>query len=152
MRTARTLTISPSTVCSGGGVSALGGCTWSQGGVSALGVVPDPRGVCVCSGGCTWSWGVCLGGGCTGWVVVYLVLGVVYLVRHSPTPPPLWTEWHMLLKILPCPKLHLRAVISFSTLCNVCIFQLHSTGFPLFYPVKFPDFSLNFPWFPMIFS
>ena len=34
---------------------------------------------------------------------------------HAPSlqpcmPPPLWTEWHTLVKILPCPKLRLRAV------------------------------------------
>ena len=26
-----------------------------------------------------------------------------------------------------------------------------SPGFPLFYPIKFPDFSLTFPWFPKSF-
>ena len=32
--------------------------------------------------------------------------------HHTETPPPLLrTEWHMLLKILPCPKHRLRAVI-----------------------------------------
>ena len=29
--------------------------------------------------------------------------------------------------------------------------DLVSSGFPLFYPVKFPDFSLTFPWFPKCF-
>ena len=82
MRTARTLTISPSMLCSGGvpglgggvylgpggctwsggGVPGPGGCTWSQGGG-----VPGPR------GGCTWSRG---GGGVPG--------PGGYLVRYSP--------------------------------------------------------------------
>ena len=73
-----------------GGVYLPGprGCTclvW--GGVPA----PGPGGVCTWSGGCVpaWSWGV-------------------YLVRY---PPPLWTEWQTDVKILPCPKLRLRAVM-----------------------------------------
>ena len=57
-------------------------------------------------GRCTW-WGVylpggvpgrgctCPGGGCT----------------CPGTPLPLWTEWQTAAKILPCPKLRLRAVI-----------------------------------------
>ena len=91
MPTARTLTVSPSMLCSGGvpgpGGVCSGGCTWS-GGVSA------PR-------GCTWSRGVYLvlrgvpGPGRVYLVPgVYLVLGGVpglggsapggYLVRYSP--------------------------------------------------------------------
>ena len=153
MRTASTLTISPSTLCSGG-------CTWSwgvylvRGGVCCRGGVPDPGGVCLLQGQCTWSWGcawsqggvpgpgaVCLlqggcvsaaGGciwswrGCAWSWGVYLVLGGVSSwgvsalggvpgprgCTWSGTPPSLWTEWHTLLKILPCPKLRLRAVTS----------------------------------------
>ena len=109
-----------------------GGCTW-LGGVPAWswGGVPGPReGVPAWSGGCTclvwggvpawsrggvpaWSggctclvWGVYLpglgGGGCT-WSGI----------------PPLWTEWHTLMKILPCPKLRLRAVIILLACFNV---------------------------------
>ena len=28
--------------------------------------------------------------------------------------------------------------------------NIFNSGFPLFYPIKFPDFSLTFPWFPKI--
>ena len=67
MRTARTLTVSPSTLCSGGLCLVLGGCTWSggwclvQGGVCSgggawsQGGAPGPGGVCLVWGGCTWS-------------------------------------------------------------------------------------------------
>ena len=35
----------------------------------------------------------------------------MYAPRKKPCmPPPLWTEWHTRVKILPCPKLRLRAV------------------------------------------
>ena len=84
MRTARALTVSPSMLCLG--VSAPGGCTWSQGcllwgegtwsggcllqggglcscaGCLLLEDVPAPGGVsaprgCLLRGECTWSWG-----------------------------------------------------------------------------------------------
>ena len=57
MRTASVLTVSPSMLCTGGGVCS-GGCTWSRGGcVCSGGVCLLGEGVCVCSGGCAWSWG-----------------------------------------------------------------------------------------------
>ena len=103
MRTARTLTVSPSTLCSRGGRTwSRGGgwctCSWGGGvcsggrrcGVPGLGGVSAPVGWCTWScGGCVCSGGgVCLlggggvpgPGGCT-WS------GGVYLVRHSPNPP-----------------------------------------------------------------
>ena len=89
-----------------GGAAGPGGCTWSWGGSWSWGVYLVPGGV-PGPGGCTWS----LGGPGPGGV--YLVLGV-YLVpgggSWSATPPPLWTEWQTGVKILPCPKLRLRAV------------------------------------------
>ena len=99
MRTARSLTVSPSMLCSGGALSGgclvLEGCllprgAWSQGGAwSRVGA----------SGGCL-LWGVPAPGG-----------GVVSQHALRQTPPPVdrildtrfWT-------ILPCPKLRLRAV------------------------------------------
>ena len=69
----------------GGCVPGPGGCNWSRG----RGCTWSGRGVC------TWSGGIPGPGGCT-W---------------SGTPP--WTEWHTLMKILPCSKLRLRAVIIF---------------------------------------
>ena len=97
----------------GAGVSAQGVPAW---GCICLGVYL-PRG-CTCLGGtcqevylprgctcwgCTYLWGVpawglYLPGGCT-------CLGVPAQVL------PLWTEWQTGAKILPCPKLRLRAVI-----------------------------------------
>ena len=94
-------------VCSQGGVPGPGGClllgggcTWSQGGVcsggvSAMGGGPGPGGVC--SGGCTWSWGVSALG-------VYLVPGGCQVL------PPCEQNDKQVQKILPCPKLRLRAV------------------------------------------
>ena len=65
------------------------------GGVPARGV---PARGCTCPGGCTCQ-GVYLPEGCTcQWVG--------YLPRYSS---PLWTEWQTGTKILPCPKIHLRA-------------------------------------------
>ena len=95
MRTARTLTVSPSMLCSGGvpgpgvylvpgslgvylvlgGVPGPGGCTWSGGCVCLLWGVPGP-------GGCTWSpggvpgpGGVSALRGCTWSGGMYLVPG-----------------------------------------------------------------------------
>ena len=53
----------------------------------------------------TLTEGVYLPGGCT-------CLGVVPArgVPAQVLPPPLWTEWQTGAKILPCPKLRLRAV------------------------------------------
>ena len=99
------LPVSPSMHCSWWGVYLVPwGCTWSQGGV------PGPGG--------TWSWGMylvlggCLpvGGACLG----------VYLVRRAGTPPrqatpqagnpPREQNDRQVQKILPSPKLRLRAV------------------------------------------
>ena len=81
MYTARSLTVSPSMLC------------WSRGGV------PGPGG-CLVPG-----WDACLvlrrglpGPG--GW----------YPSMHWGRPPCEQNSWHTLLKILPCPKLRLRAV------------------------------------------
>ena len=130
MRTAHMLPVSPSMHCSRGmyrvlGVPGLGGapgprgylvggCTWSQGGYMVGG--------CTWSQGSTWfgryTWsqgGVHLVlGGCTWSQGVYLVRGV-YLVLGRDVPAlgggvPGQNSWHTLLKILPCPKLRLRAV------------------------------------------
>ena len=69
MRTARSLTVSPSMLCIGGR-----GCTWSQGGVPGPGgCVPGPGGHLV-PWGCTWSRGV------------YLVRGGVPGPRGVPGP------------------------------------------------------------------
>ena len=80
MHTARLLTVSPSMHCAGG-VSALGGCLlWGV----------------VCSWGCLLPGYVCLGGGipaCT-----------------EAERPCEQNSWHMLLKILPCPKHRLQPV------------------------------------------
>ena len=107
MHTTRELTVSPSMLCARG--------------------VPDPVGVC--QRGCvpvgiTWSWGmVCQRGVCQrrGW----------YPIMHWGRPP-LWTEWQTGVKILPCPKLRLRAVKT--TWC--CWDQLPFTDFvsKVFFP------------------
>ena len=143
MRTARAFTVCWSLlprVCNclvpGGGVPAWsGGCTWSQGVYLVLGVVPAWSGgvyggVPAWSGGCTCLvWGVYLpgsGGTClvlggvpawSGGVPAWSGWGgctcLVWGCTWSGTPP-LWTEWHTLMKILPCPKLRLWVVIIWS--------------------------------------
>ena len=142
MRTARVLTVSLSMLYAGGGVFLVPGVCLLQGGVCSQGVYLVlggcllPGGVCLvpgvssggvsapggmylvpgggaCSGGCTWSGGVCSRGcllpeGC-------LLQGGVCSwggVRYSP----LWTEWQTGAKILPCPKLRLRAVMNAASL------------------------------------
>ena len=99
MRTARSLTVSPSMHCSQGGclVPEGGcswgnippcteadppgprGCTWSRGVYLVLGGVPGLGGGVPAPGGCTWSGGVYLVGGVPGprGMVVYLVPGGV---------------------------------------------------------------------------
>ena len=90
MRTARTLTVSPSMLYSEEGDLVLGGCTLSRGGCTwSWGVwecLLQGRGVYLFPGGrgCTWSGGGfcfvgCLLRGCT-WSQG------VYLVRYSPPP------------------------------------------------------------------
>ena len=95
MRTARALTISPSMLCGGGGVCS-GGCLLQRGGVC--------------------SWGVSAPGGC---------LPGGYPSMHWGRPPPCeQNSWHMPMKILPCPKLRLRAAI------RVNAFLSHNQNFP----------------------
>ena len=66
---------------------------------------PGGGGTCLVQGGCT-----CLvPGGVPGPGESVPGPGGVYLVRYSPPP---WTEWQTGVKILPCPKLRLRAVIN----------------------------------------
>ena len=85
MHTARLLTVFPSMHCTGG-VCSRGCLVW---GVSA-------GGVCVCSGGRELpGWG----GG-----------GGILACTEADHPPCEQNSWHTLLKILPCPKLRLRAV------------------------------------------
>ena len=144
MRTARLLPVSPSMHCSRGctwswgctcpegGVPAPGAVPargrTSLEGVPAWGVYL-PGGVCILGGVPAWGC-TCLG--------VYLVLGGYLLLGDVPARgvapawggctcprgvpacgvptqvPPLWTEWQTGVKILPCPKLRLRAVIKMS--------------------------------------
>ena len=81
MRTARSLTVYPSMLCSGGwGGLFRGGGAWSRG-------VPSPGGAWFGEGG-AWSWG----GG--AWSGACLVRGVVsqHALRQTPPPPP-WTEF-----------------------------------------------------------
>ena len=111
-----------------GGVPGPGGCTWSRG-VSALGVYLVLGGWCLLPGvylvwgvylvlgvylirGCTWSVGgvPVPGEWCTWSRGVYLVWGGLLQVQGVSGTPPLWTEWQTGAKILPCPKLRLRAV------------------------------------------
>ena len=99
----------------GGGVPGPRGCTWSWGCVPGPGVylvpggvpcpgvcVPRPR-VCVylVLGRCNWSGGVPGAGGCA-WSQGSICPG---------TPPCEQKDWQTGVKILPCPKLCLQAVI-----------------------------------------
>ena len=111
MHTGCLLPVSPSMHCSGG-------CTWSWVVYLIPGGVPGPWGVYLpggvpCPWGCTWSGGVpaqqgvctCLGGVPTQGVPAQVL-------------PP-WTEWQIGAKILPCPKLRLRAVKNiYVMVCN----------------------------------
>ena len=123
MRTARALTVSTSMLCSGGGGCLLRGGVCCQGGFpsygcllgggSALGgncsgggVIAPWGGVFsqvgVCSRGCVCSRGgrgICSGGRCVS----------QHALRQRP-PPCEQNSWHTPMKILPCPKLRLRAV------------------------------------------
>ena len=92
----------------GGVPTWSGGCTWSQGVyLPGLGGVP------------AWSWGgvpAWSQGGCTCLVWGGYLPGLWGYLPGLPgglpgqVLPPLWTEWHTLMKILPCPKLRLRAI------------------------------------------
>ena len=112
MHTARVLTVSPSMLCTGG-VSALvyllpgDVCSWGvylvPEGCLLPGGVPGPRVVC--------SWGVYLVlGGVTG-SRGCLLLGGCLLPGACQVLPPCEQNDKQVQKILPCPKLRLRAVI-----------------------------------------
>ena len=94
------------------GVYLVLGCTWSWGVYLVLGVYLVSGRMYLVPGVCTWScwlhlvWGYLV-------PVVYLVLGGVpgpWGCTCPSTPPCEQNSWHTLLKILPCPKLHLQAV------------------------------------------
>ena len=133
MRTARSLTVSPSMHCGGMPAWSQWGCLPSPGGECLIG----PRGCMPGLRGClpglegvpAWSWGgACLvrgvpawsgGGACLVWGVPAWSGGCLPDPRRgsasvhagTPTPPPpVDNSWHTLPKILPCPKLRLRAV------------------------------------------
>ena len=138
MRTAHLLPVSPSMHCSGGwtcwgctflgvyllGVYLPGECT-CQGAVSAKGDVPAT--------GCT-CWGVYPLGGVSASGVylprwVYLPGGCTCQEGYLPRYSPLWTEWQTGAKILPCPKLRLRAVIKCKSKANLWdLLQLHKAA------------------------
>ena len=78
------------------------GCTWSQGVYLVPGGVPGPR-------GCTWSQGGVPGPGGSTWAGTPPGPG-------TPPPPVDWSgtppvDRQRPVNLLPCPKLHLRAVI-----------------------------------------
>ena len=119
IRTARLLTVTQHALL---GVYLPGGCTCLGGTFQGI----PAQGVCTCPGGVpAWgglpAWGVPSRGYLPRGDVpargVYLPRG--YLPRLPPPseqnpgyPPPQWTEWQIGEKILPCPKLRLRAVTS----------------------------------------
>ena len=91
MRTARALTVWGGCLLPGGVCFQEGGCLLLGGCVCFLGGLSAPRGRCLLPGG------VSAPGGC--------------LLPHTHTHPSCGqNSWHTLLKILPCPKLRLRAV------------------------------------------
>ena len=56
--------------------------------------------------------GLCPGGLCSGTKTPWTETPpVMWPVVHAGTETPLWTEWHIDVKTLRCPKLRLRAVI-----------------------------------------
>ena len=96
MHTARLLTVSPSMHCT------EGGCLLLVGGCLLLGGCLLPGGVC--------SWGMSAPGGSAPGGC--LLPGGWYPSMHWGRHPPRGqNSWHTLLKILPCPKLRLRAII-----------------------------------------
>ena len=112
MHTSHSLTVSPSMHCAGGGAwsggSALGGA-WSRGcllGGAWSGGVPCLWGGVLVPG----EWCLVPGGGCLLWGRCLVPGGVWYPSMHWGRPPCERNSWHTLLKILPCPKLRLRAV------------------------------------------
>ena len=106
-------------------VSLLGGCLLPRGCLLPGGCLPPRRG-CLPAGGSPCQGGLLLGG-CLllGWCLPPggLPAGGVPPSRGSPwwETPPLLTEWQTGVKILPCPKLRLRAVIkvSYSRGCSL---------------------------------
>ena len=121
MHTARLLTVSPSMHWAGGGggwVSLPGGSPCQNGGLPCQGGILARRvclargGVCLARGGvCLASWGgsPCQGGAClSGGCLLARGDGIPAYTEADPTCGQ--NSWHIL-KILPCPKLCLRAVI-----------------------------------------
>ena len=102
MRTAHSLTVSPSMLY-------IGGCTWSRGVYLVLGVylvpggcvylvpggVPGPRGrgLYLVQGGCTWSWGCTWSLGVAGPRGVYLVPGGRCTWSQRDVPGPGGCTW-----------------------------------------------------------
>ena len=86
MRTGRSLTVWRGGYLVPGGLPGPGGCTWSQGGGGLLpgGCVYLVQGGSTSRGGAPGPEGVPGPGGAPGQVL-----------------PPLWTEWHTRVKILP---------------------------------------------------
>ena len=107
MRTAHLLPVSPTMHCLGRGCTWSGGVPGPWGGVPGLGVYLVPGGVYLVPGvylvlGGVPSWGGKPGlGGCT------LSQGGTC----PGTPPCEQNDWQTGVKILPCPKLRLRAVV-----------------------------------------
>ena len=108
MRTARSLTVSPSMLCARGGCLLLGGVPAPEGGAGAC------SGGCLVQGGGAWSGGYACswGGTCSG------LCGIPACTEADPLPPCGQNSWHTLLKILPCPKLRLRAIIKNGFICD----------------------------------
>ena len=136
MCTARLMPVSPSMHCSqmdvpAQGVYLPGGNVYLPGGWGVPGWGCTGLGGCIC-----WGW-VYLARGCTclGGVPAqgeYLPGG--YLLGDAPAqvlPCCEQNSWHMLLKVLPCPKLRLRAVnihhAEFTILVNRCIYSFDVT-------------------------
>ena len=120
MRTARALTVSRRMLCSGGwGLVPRGGRSGPRGRL-----VPEwvwsQRGV--------WSQGV----SCD----LQGILGY-----H----PPLWTEWQTGIKILPCPKLRLRAVMKSLGLILVSLYNYANFDYVLCIQVLFRQ-DINDPF------
>ena len=97
MRTAHLLTVCQHAFLGGGGTCS-GGCTYQ-------GEVPAQRGEVPAWRGVPAQWGV-------PGLGVYLPGGCTFLGGICPGTPTLWTEWQTGAKILPFPKLRLRAVIT----------------------------------------
>ena len=133
MRTARTLTVSPSMLCLGGVCSR--GCVpgvFASGGVCSRRV--SAPGGCLLRGVCLLPEGLLLGGG-----------GGIPACSEAD---PLWTEWQTGAKILPCPKLRFRAVIMYLKFWEVWQTQLRQRLRP-YYVIR-PDVTrscINCFWY-----